>query len=319
MLGALALPGVTPGVVYAAAPTGGLKRIGAPQPFDYAWLKGHARALSGGAHQAVVRPIPEAVRKLDWDQYQAIRYRADHALWAADGRQFQARFFHLGLFFLSAVRMHEVANGQAQELAYDPEMFDYGKSGLKGGQLPHDLGFAGFQLYYHTDLTRDMVAFLGASYFRAVGGEMQYGLSARGLAIDTGMARPEEFPSFTAFWLERPAPESGGVTVYALLDSPSATGAYRFAIFPGATTVMDVDAAIYPRKPSSGSASRRSPACTSTARTIAAWRTTGGRRFTIPTGLPCGPAGENGSGGRSSIRHNCVSTRTVMRIRVVSA
>ena len=94
-----------------------------------------------------------------------------------------------------------------------------------------------------------MVAFLGASYFRAVGGEMQYGLSARGLAIDTGLARPEEFPSFTAFWLERPAPESGGVTVYALLDSPSATGAYRFAIFPGATTVMDVDAAIYPRKP----------------------------------------------------------------------
>ncbi|MGQ0751766.1 MAG: glucan biosynthesis protein [Betaproteobacteria bacterium] len=247
--GALALPAMTPGLLYAAAPAGGLKRLGAPQPFDYAWLKGHARALSGKPHQAVSRSIPEAVKKLDWDQYQAIRYRADHALWAADRFQFQVRFFHLGLFFLSAVRMHEAANGQAQELAYDPEMFDYGKSGLKGGQLPSDLGFAGFQLYFHTDFTRDMVAFLGASYFRAVGGEMQYGLSARGLAIDTGMARPEEFPSFTAFWLERPAPESGGVTVHALLDSPSATGAYRFVIFPGATTVMDVDAAIYPRKP----------------------------------------------------------------------
>jgi glucans biosynthesis protein len=249
-LSALTLPAALwPRVLTAATADAELKRIGKPQPFDYAWLKGHARALSGQTHQAMSRAIPEAVRKLDWDQYQAIRYRADHALWGGDRLQFQARFFHLGLFFLSAVRMHEVVGGQAHELAYDPEMFNYGKSGLKGAQLPSNLGFAGFQIYFHTDFTRDMIAFLGASYFRAVGGEMQYGLSARGLAIDTGMARPEEFPSFTAFWLERPAPDSGGATVYALLDSPSATGAYRFGVFPGATTVMDVDAAIYPRKP----------------------------------------------------------------------
>ena len=246
--GALALPVLAARSLHAAPAAAQLKRIGKSQPFDYAWLKGQARALAGQPHQATARQIPEVVRKLDWDQYQAIRYRRDHALWGAERSHFQARFFHLGLFFLNAVRMHEVIDGQAQEIAYDPEMFDYGKSGLRGGQLPSDLGFAGFQLYFHTDFTRDVAAFLGASYFRAVGGEMQYGLSARGLAIDTGLSRPEEFPSFTAFWLERPARESGGVTVYALLDSPSATGAYRFGIFPGATTVMDVDAAIYPRK-----------------------------------------------------------------------
>ena len=77
---------------------------------------------------------------------------------------------------------------------------------------------------------------------------MQYGLSARGLAIDTGMPRPEEFPDFTAFWLERPAPGSETVVVYALLDSPSVAGAYRFAITKGEPLVMDVDAALYPRK-----------------------------------------------------------------------
>jgi glucans biosynthesis protein len=248
-LGALALPGLSVSTLFAAEqPSAGLKFVGGAQPFDYAWLKGHARALAGKAHQSSQSRIPDAVKNLNWDQFQAIRYRADHAIWAADRLQFRTRFFHLGLFFLSSVRMHHVVKGEARELAYDPEMFDYGTSGLKGAQLSGDLGFAGFQLYFHTDFTRDVAAFLGASYFRAVGGEMQYGLSARGLAIDTGMARPEEFPAFTAFWFERPEQDAGHVTVYALLESPSATGAYRFVIYPGATMVMDVDAAIYPRK-----------------------------------------------------------------------
>jgi glucans biosynthesis protein len=247
--GALAAPAMLSPRLFAAEETAAvLKRIGKPQPFDYAWLKGHARSLAGKPYQSSSRAIPEAVKKLNWDQYQAIRYRADHALWGAEKLWFRIRFFHLGLFFLNTVHMHEVVDGQAQELAYDSEMFDYGKSGLAGSTLPDDLGFAGFQIYFHTDFTRDVSAFLGASYFRAVGGEMQYGLSARGLAIDTGLPRDEEFPIFTAYWFERPARDSGQLTVHALLDSPSATGAYRFHVFPGGTLAMDVDAAIYPRK-----------------------------------------------------------------------
>ena len=191
---------------------------------------------------------PESVARLDWDQYQSIGFRPDHSLWAKDDLLFQARFFHLGLFFKHSVRMYELANGQAQELAYDPTMFDYGKSGLNGRSLPNDLGFAGFRINYHTDLKRDVAAFLGASYFRAVGGEWQYGLSARGLAVDCGMDRPEEFPNFIAYWLERPARGSGRMSVYGLLDSPSVAGAYRFDLTPGENFVMDVDAALYPRK-----------------------------------------------------------------------
>jgi glucans biosynthesis protein len=222
--------------------------LGSPQAFNYAWLKGQARALANGAYRPPVSHLPEAVKTLDWDQYQAIRYRADHALWAQDRRRFQVQFFHLGLYYTTPVRMYEVVDGQAQELAYDAAMFEYGQSGLQNSHLPKDLGFAGFRVYFHTDLERDVTAFLGASYFRAVSGEMQYGLSARGLAIDTGMDRAEEFPNFTAFWFERPAPEAGTLTVYALMDSPSVAGAYRFDIAPAATLVMDVDAALYPRK-----------------------------------------------------------------------
>jgi periplasmic glucans biosynthesis protein len=233
---------------FGSVTTASLSPLGKSQAFDYAWLKGQARALANDIYRPPMGHIPDAVKALDWDQYQAIRYRADHALWAQDHRRFRVKFFHLGLYYRLPVRMYEVVNGQAWEVAYDPALFDYGKSGLKDSHLPKDLGFAGFRVHFHTDLERDIAAFLGASYFRAVGGELQYGLSARGLAIDCGMDRAEEFPTFTAFWLERPAPDAGTLTLYSLLVSPSIAGAYRFDIAPGSTLIMDVDAALYPRK-----------------------------------------------------------------------
>jgi glucans biosynthesis protein len=234
--------------VFAAATAGGpLKFLGKPQAFDLAWLKGQARSLTASPFRPATNTLPDAIKKLDWDQFQAIQYRPEHALWANDKLRFQAKFFHLGLYFTSPVHMFELKNGQAQELAYDTAMFNYGKSGLHPDQLPKDLGFAGFKINFHTDLERDISAFLGASYFRAVGSDWQYGLSARGLAIDCGMARTEEFPNFTHFWLERPAVDSGKLVVYALLDSPSVAGAYRFEIEPAATMCMHVDVALYPR------------------------------------------------------------------------
>jgi glucans biosynthesis protein len=235
--------------LFSAGPTiTTLSPLGKSQVFDFAWLKGRARALANGVYQPPVSHIPDAVKALDYDQYQAIRYRAEHALWANDRRRFQVKFFHLGLYYQNPVRMYEVVDGQSQELAYDPAMFDYGKSGLQGSHLPQNLGFAGFRVNFHTDWGHDVAVFLGASYFRAVGGELQYGLSARGVAINCGMDRAEEFPMFTTFWFERPATDAGTLTVYALMDSPSVAGAYRFDLYPAATMVMEVDAALYPRK-----------------------------------------------------------------------
>ena len=219
-----------------------------PQPFDYAALKGRARALAAAPYRPASRALPPEVKALDWDRYQSIRYRPEHALWAGEGRPFTARFFHLGLFFEDPVRIHEVVAGKARPILYDASLFDHRKSGLAGVALPSDLGFAGIRLLHRNDPERDIVAFLGASYFRAVGEEKQYGLSARGLAVDTGMNRPEEFPRFTDFWIESPAKGSDRVQIYALLDSSSVAGAYRFAIVPSRTLVMDVDAALYPRK-----------------------------------------------------------------------
>ncbi|TXD71819.1 glucan biosynthesis protein D, partial [Ralstonia pseudosolanacearum] len=243
--GFLALaPGLTPSTASAVSPASA-----ATEPFDEAWLRRRARALAAGPYRKRNTALPPPLAALGWDAYQSIGARADHALWAGQSLPFDARFFHLGLFFKSPVRMHEVAGGQSRVIAYDPAMFDYGKSGLDHAALPADLGFAGFRLTTRADPTRDVAAFLGASYFRAVGGQWQYGMSARGLAIDTGLRRAEEFPDFTEFWLVRPAPEADTLRVYALLDAPSVAGAYRFDIRPGDTLVMDVQATLFVRKP----------------------------------------------------------------------
>ncbi|MPZ75469.1 MAG: glucan biosynthesis protein D [Deltaproteobacteria bacterium] len=219
------------------------------QPFDYAWLKGHARSLACNAYRAQKSILPKSLAALDYDDYQAIRFRPDKALWADRDLDFQVQFFHPGPMFTESVRMHEVVDGEAREIAYHQAMFNFRKAGMNGGALPKDLGFAGFRVQFHTDWKADIAAFLGASYFRAVGSDhRQYGLSARGLAIDTGLEKGEEFPRFASFWFERPAKHSSRLSVYALMDSPSATGAYRFDIMPGATLTMDVDAAVYPRK-----------------------------------------------------------------------
>ncbi|MGQ0698655.1 MAG: glucan biosynthesis protein [Panacagrimonas sp.] len=237
-----------PLALFAPPAAAALRTIGKRQAFDYAWLKGQARSMATKPYQARKNTLPAEISGLDWDAYQTLRYRDDHRAWRSDKLRFEAAFFHLGLFFKSPVHMFEVVDGQAQEIAYDAAMFDYGDSGVSGKNLPLDLGFAGFRLIFHTDPTRDVAAFLGASYFRAGGGDWQYGLSARGLAIDCGMERPEEFPDFVAYWLEKPAPGANHLVVYGLLDSPSVSGAYRFDITPGATLTMEIDAALYPRK-----------------------------------------------------------------------
>jgi len=220
------------------------------QPFDYAWLKGQARQLAGSAFQPSHDTLPPAMAKLSYDQYQSLRFRTDHALWGDLGLDFRLQFFHVGRGFSQPVHLFEVIDGQAREILYDPAMFEFGQSGIDPNLMRDHAGFAGFRIQFVTDWRDDVAAFLGASYFRAVGGDTrQYGLSARALAVDTAFPRPEEFPRFTTFWFERPPKGAGTMWLYGLMDSPSVSGAFRFLIAPGGTLVMDIDAALYPRKP----------------------------------------------------------------------
>ncbi|MBY6030430.1 glucan biosynthesis protein D [Halomonas sp. DP8Y7-1] len=229
-----------------------LNTTGDKVAFDYAWLKGFARHLSQQPHDDHEGELPEQLKSLSWDDYQSIGYRADHALWKDSNGPYTGQLFHLGRGFTTPVRIYQVSEGQAQELAYDPELFRFGGEDdspvVDTDALSPQLGFAGFRLHHHQEPERDIASFLGASYFRAVSQSMQYGLSARGLAIDTARDTPEEFPDFTRFWLEQPDGDNS-VIVYALLESESTTGAYRFDIRRNVEgVVMDVAATLYPRK-----------------------------------------------------------------------
>jgi glucans biosynthesis protein len=222
---------------------------GPAKAFDYAWLKGQARFLAGSAFQTSKDVLPASMVTLSYDQYQSLRFRSDHSLWGDAGLPFRVQFFHVGRGFAQAVHLYEVNNGQSREILYDPAMFEFDKAGIDPAVMRDHSGFAGFRVQFVTDWRDDVTAFLGAAYFRAVGGDTrQYGLSARALAVDTAYPRPEEFPRFTSFWFERPAKASGILTMYALMDSPSITGALRFLIAPGGTLIMDIDSAFYPRK-----------------------------------------------------------------------
>jgi glucans biosynthesis protein len=161
--------------------------------------------------------------------------------------------------------------------------------------------------------------FLGASYFRATDRNSQFGISCRGLAIDTGLPRPEEFPVFSAFWIERPRPTDTVLTVHALLESDSLTGAYRFGVAPGGATVMDVTAHLFPRRPVERLGIAPLTSMYQFGENDRRVSTTGAARSTIPTGSRCGAATASGYGGRWSTRRRSGCPGSATRTRAASA
>jgi glucans biosynthesis protein len=219
-----------------------------PAPFDPSMVRQLAREAASKAFKAPDSKLPDNLKDLDYDRYRAIRFLPDRALWRGEKLPFEVQFFHRGFFYKNRVDVYEVARGQATRIGYQPENFSFGNTPAPNPGV--DLGFAGFRL--HTPINKpdyydEVCVFLGASYFRAVAKGELYGLSARGLSINTGQAKGEEFPAFKTFWIEKPAANAASIVVHALLDSESAAAAYRFTIKPGASTVFDVEMAIYPR------------------------------------------------------------------------
>lgn len=221
----------------------------AAQPFSFEDVVERARQLAATPFEAPRAELPEALNTIDYDAFRHIRYRPDRALWR-DERMFEIQFFHLGFLYQVPVRINIIDGGVASEAIFDPGMFDYSQAGLDQ-QIPSGLGFAGFRIHYplHEPAYKDEIAvFLGASYFRLLGRDQQFGASARGLAIDTAHPRGEEFPIFREFWLVKPEANAHTLTIYALLDSNRVTGAYRFVIDPGTATAMDVTAEVFARQ-----------------------------------------------------------------------
>lgn len=208
-----------------------------------------AQERAGSPYTPPATTLPPQLQALDYDQLRDIRWRPERSLWRDATLPFEVQFFHRGRYHPEAVQIFDVSQRGVQPVHYAAGDYTFGHNAL-ATEGWGDLGHAGFRVHYPLNSPRykdELIVFLGASYFRALGAGQVYGLSARGLAVDTVGGSGEEFPRFTAFWLERPAADARQLTIYALLESARATGAYRFDIVPGAQTVTRVQARVFLR------------------------------------------------------------------------
>ncbi len=223
-------------------------QLGKEQAFSKDNLLEKVRQIAGKEYVAPTK-IPQPWIDMTYDQYRGIEFNPDSGLWKDTDLPFNMEFFAPGLYFPTAISVSVVDGDTSRPVLFSKDVFRYAHL---VPDLPVDetLGYAGFRVRttINDPVRKDeFVVFQGASYFRAVGKGQIYGLSARGLAIDTGEAKGEEFPDFRAFWIEGVAPGAKNFTIHALLDSPSVCGLYSFEITAGPSTEMDVRAVLFPR------------------------------------------------------------------------
>jgi periplasmic glucans biosynthesis protein len=219
---------------------------------DYAYVIDEAKKCAEEPYSAKVKELPKELQNLNYDDYHKLRFIEAQTLWRSEGLAFQAQFFHQGYLFRQPVVLNEFSPTHVQRIPYVSSFFDFKDLPHLEAKLSSDLDYAGFKILYRLNPENrrydELISFLGASYFRALGSDMFYGLSARGLAVNCGLPQNEEFPRFTRFWLKKPLGDSSSTLLYALMDSPSVTGAYEFILVPGKTTRIDVKAKFFVRE-----------------------------------------------------------------------
>lgn len=242
-----------PGATLAQAPQNGQPaQATPPQPsrFVYEDVVRRARDLSGLAYDPPRPNLPAALADMTFDQYREMRFRPERSFLNQGGGPFRMQMFHLGFIYREPVVVNVIRDGIPAPVPYAAALFDYGRNRFER-PLPVDLGFAGFRIHAPLNDPRvmdELISFLGASYFRFLGRGQKYGLSARGVAVNTAGPGQEEFPVFREFWVETPAADATSCTILALLDGESLTGAFRFTVFPAVDTVLDVHCTLFPRR-----------------------------------------------------------------------
>lgn len=216
------------------------------------WIAERARRLATLDYASYPTRIPEALRAIGYAEYRALDFRPEAALWR-DEAPFELQLAHPGFLYTEPVDVHVVEGGRIDTLAFDADLFRYDSAQVEGPlpePPPPGAGYAGLRIYStlgREGESQEVAVFLGASYYRILGRDQVHGLSARGVAIDIAGPDGEEFPYFRSFWLMRPEPDARALTLFALLDSPSLTGAYRFDLRPDRSTEMEVDARLFAR------------------------------------------------------------------------
>lgn len=221
--------------------------------FGFEDVARRAEELAQQGYRAPETSLPDQLRELSYTEYAQIQYKRDRDVWSGEDVPFTLSFIHEGMHYDSSIQLNSIdQQDQVHRFAYNPDDFTYGDLDISDDVKNSDgVGIAGFRINHSlndAERKEEVMVFLGASYFRAIGQGQVYGLSGRGLAVDTGLSSGEEFPRFSEMWIVEPSPESQYLTIFALLDSPSVTGAYRFVLRPGEDTLVDVHSQLYLRR-----------------------------------------------------------------------
>jgi glucans biosynthesis protein len=217
--------------------------------FSRAWLNDKAKALAASEYQLPVIPADNPLSQMSYDDYKKIQFRRSATIWSKESRNFRVNPLHPGFLFKTPVKLNLVVAGVSRRILYTTEIFSYDKEQEKVKQTDAQ-GYSGFSVTTPINNAQkwdEFLVFQGGTYFRAVGQTNWYGLSARGLAINTGKPSGEEFPVFTEFWIERPSETSEKLVVHAIMQSKSVTGAFTFTAWPGKNTNIKVESTLYPR------------------------------------------------------------------------
>lgn len=231
----------------------GLQPTASPEQHGYVFNHDYVLNLARGMSEKPMQPpaaAPEELSSLDYSTYRRINFQQNKAIWGDAQTKFSIQLFAPGFLYNDLIDIDIVESGKAYPLKVQPDSFTVPDPAI--AEVLTRLGkYAGMRLHFpinRDEVKDEFIVFQGASYFRAVSQGQNYGISTRGLAVDVAQPMGEEFPLFKKFWIERPLSSQQSIVVHALLDSTSVTGAYRFGIYPGAPTRVDVQATLFPRR-----------------------------------------------------------------------
>ncbi|WP_342150775.1 glucan biosynthesis protein [Methylorubrum sp. SB2] len=242
------------GAALALLPGGAMAQEAAPalpaagSPFSDATVPDLARAYGNRSFAALATDdVPESLKSLSREQYEAIRIRPNELIWGGEPHGFALEPLLRGFYYTDRVALFLVEDGVVRPVGYDPAGYDSGGASLpEAGKAP---GFSGLRIRAKVgEAHQDFAILQGACFFRLAGRDQIFGVNGRALMLRPADSRGEEFPRWRALFVERPKAPGAPLVIHALIDSESLAAAFRLEMTPGDTANVAVTATLVTRK-----------------------------------------------------------------------
>ncbi len=194
-------------------------------------------------------PLAEFWKNLTPADVAKISFRRDQAFWAADGFGYALELTHPTSLNPNTMLWSENGGGKTRSLDPERKFFDYHDLALPDDLAPLP-GVAGGKILFplnSAEVLEPILEFTNHTGFRGRAPGLEFGVACSAIVLNPGTER-EELPQFQRFWFDRPTAVNKALNFYALLDSPSVSGAYRFKLVPGTSTTLEVESELYFRQ-----------------------------------------------------------------------